>query len=123
MRKIATTVYTTQTFELADGTEVTLRPLPLKPLRRVMDTWNAALKAEGDEERETLDVLAEMGYLCLSGLKDTKDKFDSQEDFEEVVDQETLLRIIKVCAGIDLEVDPKEIAAATMETKEEVGTK
>ena len=105
-----TKVFTVEEIELQDGTQLNLRPLPIKPLRRVMAVWNNTLeeaRKENGEDRDMLDVFSEMGFMALQGLKETADVYESQEDFEDAVDQESLLRIIKVCAGLDFESAPK----------------
>lgn len=101
-------VFTTEEIELQDGTIITLRPLPIKPLRRVMAEWKKMQDEEAMKETEehpdpATDVLVNMGMICLENKKGAEEISIDKDAFEDVVDTNTLFRIIKVCSGIDLE--------------------
>lgn len=127
---MASTVYNKEVIELQDGTEVTLRPLPIGRLRRFMDAW---LKFE---EAKTNDDGYNVFINCAGiGIEhEFKGKFDSlkateaqrnegeflseeyKEYLEDVLDLDTIYKILDVCGGLKLN-DPKllEAAAAAME--------
>jgi hypothetical protein len=109
---VATSVTETVDVELIDGTKITLRPLPVKALRKVFTkfgeyTSEAQAAAEKAQEDNTvpdfdpngtvlLDNLIECATLALEGYKVTL------EDPEDVLDIETIYKILKVGADIDL---------------------
>lgn len=106
---MATAVYDVVTIELQDGTEVNLRPLPIKQLRVFMKKLEMLGKIpetkEGEEPDVTddfMDQIVELAKICLAKNKDAKDV----EDFDDVLDLPSTYKIIEVCTGVDLQ-DPK----------------
>lgn len=131
---MATTVYTTEEVALSDGTVVELKPLNIKPLRLFMKKINEF--ADAQNEDEGLDTLLDAGALCLSKqkpeyydaekYKDDKDRGDKTlggytEEFEEVMDMETLYKVLEVCGGVKLN-DPNLLRAATEALTRETGS-
>lgn len=110
---MATTVFSSQTIELLDGTEVTLKPLNIKGLRLFNKKMKELQTPEGSEplsEDDVLDVLLDLCGVCLS-----KQVSGGREYLEEALDIETIYKVIEVCGGIKLN-DPNlvEAALATM---------
>lgn len=110
---------------LQDGTELTLRPLAIKPLRKVMKAWddkmdpdNQPEEGAAEDEETFLDFLCGISFQCLQSLKATRGVFKTQDDFEDEVDSESIYRIIKVCLGIDLEALPKAMREAQTAAEE-----
>lgn len=105
---MATSVYNTVDIKLADGTEVELRPLPVKHLRKVLSRFGEYTKSLADaveagtaedfdsDGLKMLDTVLECSVLALSGYG------VSLEDPEEVLDIETMYKILDVGADIDL---------------------
>lgn len=97
---------------MQDGTTLELKPLPLKRLRKVMAEWN---KMQGDlepteeDDDPSMTIMSNVGRLCLENNKKANHLTKSADDFDDVVDTQSLFRIIKVCAGIDLESVPKAL--------------
>jgi hypothetical protein len=126
---LATQVYDEEVISLQDGTEVTLRPLPIAALRRFFDAWAKA--SETDEEQESFTVFVNCAGVALE--KHFKEKFDStrpteaqskkgeflSEEYkkylEGVLDLETIYKILDVCGGLKLNIDPKAIQEAMRE--------
>lgn len=100
----------TEVIELQDGTEVTLRPLNIKKLKEFMKKFGEIQKIEKNAEdfdSQFMDILVDMAAIAVSSqLKDTTayltDKDASREDWEEMVDQDTVAFINEVCGGISL---------------------
>lgn len=123
---MATQVYKQETIVLQDGKEVDLRPLPIGRLRRFMDAWQEFAKAENDGDG--FDVFVNCAGIALEA--NFKGNFDSlkaskteqeegkflseeyREYLEEVLDLETIYKVLDVCGGIKLN-DPKLLEAAT----------
>lgn len=105
-----------ETIQLTDGTEVELRPLNIKTLKKFMKKFreleNLTRESE-DFEAEFMDILVDMAAISLSNdLKEATaylalDKDDdtyeeAREKWEILVDQDTVAYINEVCGGISL---------------------
>lgn len=114
---MATKVYTTEEVELQDGTEVTLRPLPIKPLRKFMVKLGKLGTSEDGKplsEDESLDQLFDLALVCLERNKATA-HFD-REQLEDILDLPTIYKVIEICGGVKLN-DPKLLELASQMTQ------
>jgi hypothetical protein len=116
---MAKTVYDTEDITLQDGREVTLVPLAIGRLRRFMKAW--AEFANIKNEDEAFDIYINCCGISLEKAveadfpttKDT-DKVitdDYREYLEEVLDMDTIYKILDVCGGLKLN-DPKLLEEA-----------
>lgn len=123
---MATTVYSTEQIALQDGTQVTLRPLPIKSLRKFMTEWEKF--SEVKSEDEGFDVFVACAGRGLERDEAIKKKIESlyeneemtdeyREYLEDVLDIETIYKILEVCGGLKLN-DPKLMEAAAEYAKE-----
>jgi hypothetical protein len=131
---LATTVFNTEDIELMDGTVVTLKPLAIKPLRKFMYEWGkfAEIKGENSED-EGMDVfVACAGVALAKELKEKEkvsqtydDKKEMTEEYkeylEEVLDMDTIYKILEVAGGLKLN-DPNLVEAAREAAMREAGT-
>lgn len=122
---MASEVYTTEEIKLLDGTEVTLKPLAIRPLRKFMRIWNDFLaeireNAEKPTEEQVsdsdigdrqFDVFAQMCMLCLSELRKDRSEDEFLEYIEGVLDEQTIYRVLDKCGGLKLN-DPNLQAAS-----------
>lgn len=117
---MASKVYSEETIELQDGKEVVLRPLPIARLRRFMDAWSKFGDVKTDDEG--FNIFVNCAGIALEG--NYKGEFDSlkadatekkkgevlsaeyKEHIEEVLDLDTIYKVLEVCGGIKLN-DPK----------------
>lgn len=118
---MATTVYTQEVIELQDGVSVTLRPLPIGRLRRFMKAYEDFVGLENDSDAG-FDIFVNLSGIALEN--EFKGKFEKTADvdkiisdeyreyLEEVLDMDTIYKIIEVAGGMKLN-DPNLIAAAT----------
>ena len=130
---MATTVYSAVDITLQDNTDVTLQPLPIGQLRRFMAAWKemATLKGETDEEKEeySYTVFVNCAGVALENQFKAVEKFEKtrgtgkdplskeyREYLEEVLDMETIYKIMEVCGGLKLN-DPKLLEALTQESQ------
>lgn len=98
----------TENIQLQDGTEVTLRPLNIKKLKEFMKKFGEIQKIDRDADNfdeQFMDILVDMSAIALSAqIKDATayltNKEASREDWEELVDQDTVSFINEVCGGI-----------------------
>lgn len=129
---MANTVYEKKTIKLQDETDVTLVPLPLGRLKRLMTAWEEGFEGLGKDAKE-VDVFPI--YLTCCGIaleREVKDKFEktSEKDgeltdeynawLEDTLDQETVFEILERCANLKLR-DPKLLEAAENLAREQAG--
>ena len=110
---MATTVYDLLDIELSDGTTITLRPLPIKQLRRFMDVINDMQKTENESEDAAMEVFIRAAMICLQTLR--PDLANDKDKFEEVVEIPTMMKILEVVGGLKL-TDPNLLGAALVGT-------
>lgn len=130
MVKIASTVYTKEEIELQDGKVVTLVPLPIARLRKFMSSWETISTLEDGDDG--FDVFVDCCGIAIG--KSFEGDFDNleaeagaeralspefQKYLEEVLDLDTIYKIIEVCAGIKLN-DP-DLVATLMASQQEDG--
>jgi len=111
---VATTVYDIVEIQLSDGTEITLRPLPIKQLKKFMDVVNSMQAEENQSEAAAMDVFADAAMICLSALGRT-DLGTNKDKFEEVIEVPTMMKILEVAGGLKL-TDPNLLGAALVGT-------
>ncbi len=129
MIKIATTVYNEETISLQDKTEVTLRPLAIGRLRRFMKVWEGFKTVDTEDEDASLNIFVQCAGIAIEDS--FKEKFDKTwtgdsltEEYltylEDVLDMDTIYKILDVCGGLKLN-DPNLTAAAARAAAEAVG--
>ncbi len=99
------------TLQDEDATKVTIRPLVIKRLRKFMKVIDKLNKKQKDDDA-FIDVLMDAASLCLEPkLKKDKTTEQFKEYLEDSLDTDTVYDILLVCGGVDLRVDPNQIAA------------
>lgn len=120
---MANKVYTTEEIGLSDDTTVSLKPSNIKILRKGMAHMEKFGQAENQDD--TLDALLDAAAVCLSPQR--PEFYDTENDkhtdiSEEVLELDTVYKVIEVCLGIKLN-DPDLIKAAVeAATAEAAGT-
>lgn len=117
---MATTVFETHEIALQDGTEITLRPLPIARLRKFMARWDQFIKkvredelTDAEAQDEQFECYVDLAIICLAPqLKGEKSDESFREYVELSVDEPTLFTIFDKCGGLKLN-DPNLLAAAT----------
>lgn len=105
---MATTVYTTEEVTLQNDVTVTLKPLPIRQLRKFMTELQKLTTI--DTEEDGITVMIALAALCIQ--KQVPDLVANQDDLEDALDMPTVYKIIEVCGGVKLN-DPNLLAAAT----------
>lgn len=103
---MASTVYTMEEIQLSDGTVLELRPLPIKYLKKFMAVIESM--KQDDTELDSINNFATAARICLEPLK--IDLATDVDKFEEIIDQQTMVKIIEVCGGLKL-TDPNLLGA------------
>jgi len=110
---LATTVYDVLEIELRDGSTVTLKPLPIKQLRKFMDIINASEESGNDNPDAAMDVFVQAALVCMAST-DRPDLAD-RDKFEDLVETPTMMKILDVVGGLKLS-DPNLLGAALVGT-------
>jgi len=110
---MATTVYDIVEIELSDGTNITLKPLPIKQLRKFMEIVNSMGTDENKTELDAMDQFVEAALVCVEGLG--RSDLATKDKFEEVIDTPTMMKILEVAGGLKLS-DPNLLGAALVGT-------
>lgn len=124
-------VYTVEYFELMDGTEVEVKPLPIKRLRKAQNSINEVIRSasevvQNDEDADEVedyddrlvDVLIGVVHGVLQGQEGCE-KFageDGRELLEDTLDQDTMYEIIRVSTGFDFLAMRKRAETMMQET-------
>lgn len=116
---MAKTVYDSEVITLQDDREVTLVPLAIGRLRRFMKAWGEFANIE--DEDQAFDIYINCCGIALEkAVKDDFEKTSDSEKFitddyreylEEVLDMDTIYKVLEVCGGLKLN-DPKLLAQA-----------
>lgn len=116
---MANTVYDSEVINLQDGKEVTLVPLAIGRLRRFMKAWGEFANIE--QEDEAFDIYINCCGVALEksleeGFEKTADSDkvitdEYREYLEDVLDMDTIYRVLEVCGGLKLN-DPKVLEEA-----------
>ena len=109
---MATTVYDIVELELSNGETISIKPLPIKNLRKFMDAIKE-VDAENTTEDDAMDIFIKAAMICLESFK--PDLSQDREKFEEVVEVPTMMKILEVCGGLKL-TDPNLLGAALVGT-------
>jgi hypothetical protein len=97
---LATKAYDTLELELQDGTEVLIRPLDLKRLRKVMVVIDDMNKSGAKTEADTLEYLIAATKISLE--KQLPELTADEDKFEEALDLPTIWKILEITAGISM---------------------
>lgn len=109
---MATTVYDIVDIELSDGTNITLKPLPIKQLRKFMEVIQGMDKEDIGEDA-AMDVFIEAAMICLQVSR--PDLSTDRDKFEELIEIPTMMKILEIAGGLKL-TDPNLLGAALVGT-------
>ena len=110
---MATTVYDVVDIELSNGDTITLKPLPIKQLRKFMEIIKTMDQAENESEDAAMDVFIQAAMLCLETIKP---EYSTDKDkFEEFIEIPTMMKILEIAGGLKL-TDPNLLGAALVGT-------
>lgn len=98
---MATKIYDTATITLLDNSEVVLTPLKLKYLRRFMDAFEDLKNTSNDYE-----AIEQLSLCAAIAMQQYRPDIKSIEEFEDLVDIESIYIILDVSAGI--KINPKK---------------
>lgn len=111
---MATTVYDIVEIELSSGDVISVKPLPIKQLRKFMEVLKVMDDAENSTEEAAMDVFIKAAMICMGSLG-RKDLSEDRDKFEEIVEIPTMMKILEVAGGLKL-TDPNLLGAALVGT-------
>jgi hypothetical protein len=101
---MATTIYSTKTISLVDGTEIEIIPLKIKYLREFMDSFDLIKNASNEEE--TIMVLVNCVRVAMKQYYPKISK--TIADIEDNLDLPTVYEILDIAANIKVNQDSQE---------------
>jgi len=110
---LTTTIYDTAELELENGEKITVKPLPIKQLKKFMNIIRDLDSEEVKDEEDAMNVFITAAMVCLEKTKPELSK--DQEAFEENVNVPTMMKILEVCGGLKMN-DPNLLGAALVGT-------
>lgn len=110
---MATAVYDIVEVQLSNGETITLKPLPIKQLRKFMELIASMDNMEDQSEEAAMEVFIKASMICLKHIK--PELAEDKEKFEEIIEVPTMMKILEVCGGLKLS-DPNLLGAALVGT-------
>lgn len=110
---MANSIYDTAELELEDGTNIFLKPLPIKQLKKFMEVIRELDSEDITTEEQAMDIFIKAAMVCLE--KTNPEVGLSREKFEEVVNIPTMMKVLEICGGLKLN-DPNLLGAALVGT-------
>ena len=95
-------IYETYEIKLIDNSKIIVGPLKIFYLRQFMDKFN---ETHNVSKEENLDILIE---CCLIAMQQYRPEIKTIEQIEDILDMNSLYKLIEYCAGIKLQVDDSE---------------
>ena len=99
---MATQIYTEETLLTQGGTEIVVRPLTIKSLRKFMAKMNELQTEEEIADEEGINVMLEAALIAIEQCNKNLENLDELED---ELDLPTISKILEVSGGIKLD-DP-----------------
>lgn len=100
---MATKIYDDGHIYLVDGTEVYLKPLKIKYLRKFMTAFE--LMKEAKDDGQAINVLSYCAHIALSSQYEP---IKTQEDFDDNVNMPAVYKILDITAGIKIKEDSEQ---------------
>jgi hypothetical protein len=110
---LATTVYDIVEIELSNGESLTIKPLPIKQLRKFMAVIQKMDDPELESDNAAMEIFIEAAMICLEVFK--PELSTDKDKFEELVEIPTMMKILEVAGGLKLN-DPNLLGAALVGT-------
>ena len=111
---MATTVYDVVEIELSNGETLTIKPLPIKQLRKFMEVIKTMENEDSQNDDAAMDTFIQAAMVCLEGLN-RSDLASDRDKFEEIIEIPTMMKILEIAGGLKL-TDPNLLGAALVGT-------
>lgn len=108
-----TPIYEIIELELSNGQTITVKPLPIKEIKKFMEIVRKTADESIESEDQVMDIFIEAAMHCMRTLKPELSK--DKDKFEEVIEIPTMMKILEVAGGLKLN-DPNLLGAALVGT-------
>lgn len=108
-----TAIYDTAELELENGETITVKPLPIKQLKKFMSVIRELDADKVESEEDALDVFIKASMVCME--KTAPHLSRDREAFEDAVNVPTMMKILEICGGLKM-TDPNLLGAALVGT-------
>lgn len=110
---MTTNIYDTAELELENGQTITVRPLPIKTLKKFMNVIRELDAETVKSEEDALNVFIKAAMVCME--RSAPDLSKDSEAFEDAVNVPTMMKILEICGGLKMS-DPNLLGAALVGT-------
>ena len=110
---MTTNICDTAELELEDRTNIFIKPLPIKQLKKFMEVIRELDSEEITTEEQAMDIFVKAAMVCVE--KSYPEIGLNREKFEEVVNIPNMMKILEICGGLKLN-DPNLLGAALVGT-------
>ena len=110
---MATSVYDIVEVELSNGETLTIKPLPIKQLRKFMKIIRTMDEPGNESEDAAMEIFIKAAMVCLEVSNPELSK--DLDKFEEIIEIPTMMKILEVAGGLKL-TDPNLLGAALVGT-------
>lgn len=108
-----TAIYDVAELELENGETITVKPLPIKTLKKFMNVIRELDDENVKSEESALDVFIKAAMVCME--KSAPHLSKDREAFEDAVNVPTMMKILEICGGLKM-TDPNLLGAALVGT-------
>lgn len=98
---MATTIYDTVEIELSDKTVISVKPLSIFYLKKFMVEIDKIKDPSVTEESQVLEIFIAAGMVCMEVFHPPLSI--DKDAFEKVVEVPTLMKILEVAGGLNLD--------------------
>ena len=106
---MANTVYEVVEIQLSNGQDIQVRPLTIKNLKKFTKVIAKLDSPDVATEEDALDVFIEAGMVCMEQF--APDLAKDKDNFEDVIEVPTLMKVLEVAGGLKMNEDPNLAAA------------
>jgi len=97
---MANTVYEVVEVQLSDGTEIKVRPLTIKNLKKFTKAIGKLDSTVFQSEDEAIEIFIEAGMVCMEQFY--PELSTDKDMFEDVIEIPTLMKILEIAGGLQL---------------------
>jgi len=110
---LPTAIYDIAELELENGETITVKPLPIKQLKKFMNVIRELDAEKVESEEDALDVFIKAAMVCMEKVAPHLSK--DRDAFEDAVNVPTMMKILEICGGLKM-TDPNLLGAALVGT-------
>ncbi len=98
---MATKIFETETLTLQDGSEVEVRPLNIKRLRRFMEIVDGFQNV--DNQVEAIEIMVRACAVAVEASRPDLVENEDLSELEEILDVPTMYHVLEIAGGIKMD--------------------